>query len=147
VALAQVRRPGLLAQHKSPRRDERWALNLAEVDKHIEGLGTRRIQILRVVRENRVIDFERDMGPATAFKHGPILIMGATDGTDTVGELQDMADEERESTGLRDFLAQKAEESTLIADAVRVQEQMTQYKRRNARTVGRDVTARKGSIK
>ena len=138
---------GLVAQHESPRRDERWALNLAEIDKVIPGMGTRRIQVIRVVRDNRVIDFERDLGASSHFTHGPILIMGALDGSDTVGEVQDMAEEERGSDRLRLFLEEKASESTLIADAVRVQEQMAQYKRRNERTVARDVTARKAKTK
>jgi hypothetical protein len=125
-----------------PKRDD-IGIALSEIDMLTpDGRSRRRFQFVRVRRGGRIIDFKADLGPSEKFTSPPVIIVGSTDplSPDTVGELWDMAEEEREGGRLLAFLEEKAQQSTLIADAIRQTEQMAEFKRRNSRTV----TALKG---
>lgn len=128
----------LLVMHDSPSRWERGAMAIYEFDDFRRGaVGVRRIQRLRMLRGDRVIDFDRDLGLASAFSCGPICVIGALDRSDTVGELQDEAEALREETKIAAFLAEKRENSTLIRDAITAEEATSEYLRRNPRTAPR----------
>ena len=115
-----------------PRRAETWAMCLMDVDR-----DGHRFEVIRLIRNGEIVDCWRDIGLASTYTCGPIMVIGAPDGTDTVGELQDAAQEERESTGLVTFLQQKAEQSTLISDYIEQELMAAEFQRRNPRTAAR----------
>ena len=119
----------LTVMHDAPRRSD-IGVSVGEWDE-----GGRRWQMTRVFRSPNIIDFKRDLGPASAFTCGPTMIVGSTDWSDPdrCGTLWDMAEDERNSTGLVDFLEAKRQESTLIADAITVEEQKAEYTKRHPR--------------
>jgi hypothetical protein len=94
-----------------------------------------RIQVTRVWRKpDHIIDFQRDLGPQDRFTNpNPTFIIGSVDLTDPdlVGTLWDMAEDERNDTGLVDFLLERSARSTLIEDAVRAEEQKIEFIKRN----------------
>ena len=126
----------LLIAHDAPHRWERGAMAIYEFDDFRAGT-VRRIQRMRMLRGDRVIDFDRDLGAASAFDCGPLCVIGALDRSDTVAELQDEAEALREETKLKAFLAEKRENSTLIRDAVAAEEMTREYRKRNPRTAPR----------
>jgi hypothetical protein len=121
----------LLVMHDAPRRSD-IGVTVGEWDQ-----DGRRWQMTRVFRSPNIIDFKRDLGPASAFVCGPIMIVGSTDWSDpdTCGTLWDMAEDERHSTGLVNFLEAKRQESTLITDAIAVEEMKAEFTKRNRRSV------------
>lgn len=50
------------------------AWSLREFVQQVPGKGLRRLQEVRVVRRGEIVCFEADLGPAAAFKAGPVLI-------------------------------------------------------------------------
>jgi len=121
----------LLVVHESPNRWER-ALALFEFEDYgQDGKSVRRWQRIRMLRGDRVIDFDRDLGPASNLTAGPLVVVGALDCSDTVGELQDEADAERESLGLAKFLAEKREQSTFKRDLIEQQLMTEEYRKQH----------------
>ena len=66
------------------------------------GAGVRRVQIIKVIRDDRVATFRRDMGPARNFTAEEFIFPGAVplgdgryDVLETVGRLQGAAEEQR----------------------------------------------------
>lgn len=116
-------------------RSDEPALLLIEENRMTEDLlSDHRWQVIFVGRGDKVLEFPRDLGPIKNFPEieGFILFSG---GEDTVEQLMDMADAERESKSLRNLLKTKAEASTLIQDAIRLEEQKQVFIKRNERTL------------
>ena len=119
----------LKVMHDAPKRSD-IGIAVSEYDRH-----GRRIQVTRVFRKpDHIVDFEADLGDAPNTQ--PIFILGTIDlrDPDRVGTLWDEAEVERNSTRLVDFLTARSMESTLITDAVRVEEQVGEFIKRNGRT-------------
>ena len=82
-------------------KDDESCFAYAEVNRVTlrSGAGVRRIQIIQVVRDDRLWEFRRDMGPAEMFKTEPFCFQGAVamaggrwDVLETVGRLRDAAE-------------------------------------------------------
>ena len=77
---------------------------LSEVNRvtKVAGAGVRRFQIVQVIRDDQLWEYQRDMGPADSFKSEEFVIPGHVplsnghfDVIETVGRLQGAADEWR----------------------------------------------------
>lgn len=111
------------------------ALMLVEENRITSDLrADHRWQIIYVGRGDRVYEFPRDLGPAKNYRdvEGFILFSG---GEDSVASLMDMADAERETNKMKAILAERSANSTLIKDAVRLEEQKHEFVKRNERTL------------
>ena len=130
-------RATLKVMHDAPHRGD-VGVSVGEWDALTDdGRQMRRWQMTRVFRKpDHIIDFKVDLGPASAFTCGPIMILGSTDWSDpdTVGELWDMAEAERNDNGLLDFLESRRQASTLIPDMVRETEITAEFIKRSPRT-------------
>ena len=127
----------VLAGASSLRSDEK-AFSLEEVNKlNPERNALHRVQLIIVVRNDRLTEFARDMGPATLYDGKPEFILFGLFEEEVAG-LMEMADEERERTAVQTILEEIKENSTLVEDAVRLEEQKHTLRRRNKRTLRED---------
>lgn len=116
-------------------RSDEPALMLVEENRVTEDYRSiRRWQLVYVGRGNHVYEFPRDLGPSDNFKgvEGFLLFSG---GEDSVAALMEMANAERENRKLRNILDEVAATSTLVEDAVRLEEQKRELVKRNERTL------------
>ena len=96
-----------------------------------------RWQIIYVGRGNQVYEFPRDLGPSENYKDvGGFILL--SDGEDTVAEMLDLADEERDKNLIKAVLDEVADKSTLIKDSIDLLEQKRELVKRNTRTLRRD---------
>ena len=110
------------------------ALMLVEEDRVTSNFKNHRWQIVYVGRGDKVYEFPRDLGPATNYKNiEPFLLFSG--GEDTVAYLMDMADAERDTNKLKLILAERAANSTLIQDAISLEEAKRTLVKRNSRTL------------
>lgn len=111
------------------------ALMLLEENRMTEDLRSdHRWQIIFVGRDNRVLEFPRDLGPIEKFPNVESFML-FSGGEDSVAALMTMADAERENQKLADMLKIRAESSTLIEDAAQLLEQKRTLVQRNDRTL------------
>ena len=81
-----------------------------------------RYQIIVVERNDNLMEFTRDMGPASDYKDvGDIFILSLFE--DSVDAVMDMADAIREENQIKSWVDENAANSTLIEDAVRQEEE------------------------
>jgi len=100
----------------------------------------RRVQTVRVQRDGNLVEFPRDMGPASSFKANGFVIPCLFE--DTVGHALDYADFMRDQgeVGLQRAMDDHREEVNVIEQAILRAEMVQEYLRRNTRTL---VQARK----
>ena len=110
------------------------ALLLVEEDRITNDFKNHRWQIIYVGRGNSIYEFPRDLGPATNYK-GIEAFLLFSGGEDTVAYLMDMADAERDTNKLKLILAERASNSTLIQDAIQLEEVKRALVKRNSRTL------------
>lgn len=95
-----------------------------------------RTQTIRVLRDGRLIDFPRVMGPSAKYKGAdPIIILAL--GEDSVGHIMDQADVLRADNGLQRALDDHLSEENVIDLMIQRVAQINEYRRRNLRTVAR----------
>lgn len=104
-----------------------------------DGKSVRRIQSVRVWRDGRLIQFDRDLGPASAFAGvGPVGIVSL--GEDEVGRVIDMAEDARRAdmkAGLAQAMQDHLAAFNVVDAAVLQAEQVQRYLRQNPRTSDR----------
>lgn len=81
------------------------------------GQSSRWIQQIKVIRDDHIAYYTRDLGPAGDFKDVTPLIMPSV-GTDTVAQLQEFADKNRQDDHWAKRARELQEGSTLIEDHV-----------------------------
>ena len=116
-------------------REDEPALLLIEENRMTADLKSdHRWQLVYVGRGDRVFEFPRDLGPISLYPNvqGIMIFSG---GEDSVKALLDMAEEERGNNKLKAILAEANANSTLIEDAVRLEEQKRTLVKRNNRTL------------
>ena len=97
------------------------------------------VQVIRVVRGDRLAHYTLDLGPAEAYDGVTPLLMPSY-GDDTVGQLQAHAEKNRHDTYWAKRREEMLAESTLIPDILRQEEQLLQVKaNRSAFGPGRSV--------
>ena len=110
------------------------ALMLIEEDRITNDYKNHRWQIVYVGRGDNIYEFPRDLGPVTNYK-GIEAFLLFSGGEDTVAYLMDMADAERDTNKLKLILAERASNSTLIQDAIQLEEVKRALVKRNSRTL------------
>jgi len=104
--------------------------------------GGRWVQKVFVVRGDAIAKYQVDLGPAEDFAQSlPQAIY--SDGGDTVGEVQDSAERDRNSARLMQFIQQQRDESTLIEDSLAGLEQ-EHLAKRNRTVIGPHVFSQRG---
>jgi len=91
--------------------------------------GSRRrrwLQRVKVVRGDKLAEFETDFGPAEDFDHIPPLFIPSF-GDDSVAQLQEMADNHRHDLRWVKRREETLTESTLIADILRQHEENREW--------------------
>lgn len=119
-------------------KDEK-AWSLYEVEMYVTVAGNRqelhRVQTVRVVRDGRLVEFSRDLGPASKWAAGPLTVISL--GEDSVGQAMDLADYQRGPSqkdlkrAMDDHLASR----NIIQEAITRAEQMQKFMRENPRTI------------
>lgn len=97
--------------------------------------GWNRFQIIVVERNDRMVEYHRDLGPASDFPDIGEIIIIADGEYDTVDMLMEQAEAEREINSVAPFLEELKQNSTLVEDAVRLEEQKNLLRKRNTRTL------------
>lgn len=98
------------------------------------GTAWRWVQTVFVVRGDAIAAHTTDLGPARAFQHVTPLMMPSF-GTDTVAQLREHAEKNRQDTYWQERAAEQRANSTLIRDHLAQLEMTQRYARRNHRTV------------
>ena len=99
-----------------------------------DGKDVRRMQIIVARREEGMVEFRRDLGPAANFKHEPFMIFSME--AESAGEAILMAHQLREDTRLDEVMAeQKQAEAPLNVRAAEQVEMVSAYMKQNRRTV------------
>lgn len=126
---------GLIVATTDWLREDEPALMLIEENRMTADLRSdHRWQLVYVGRGDRIFEFPRDLGPISLYPdvQGIMIFSG---GEDSVKALMDLADEERGNNKLKTILAEANENSTLIEDAVRLEEQKRTLVKRSNRTL------------
>lgn len=119
-------------------RDNEPVVMLSEYNLPDEGFtGTYRWQLIRVVRDDRLYDFPRRLGPSDSFTASPFLWICDGD-EDTVAQMIDLADRERDRDGIKQTLAEEAGERSMFDRYVELEEQKHTLIKRNYRTLRAD---------
>jgi len=93
-----------------------------------------RFQIIQVVRNDRMVEYSRDLGSTDNFLGvGDILLVSLFQ--DSVDFVMDEAERLREANHVKPYLDELAETSTIVEDAVRIEEQKQLLRKRNSRTL------------
>jgi hypothetical protein len=117
----------------SPPRHGEPAYYLSEYDGYHEGIKVR-YQVLAVVRDDRLVEFPRVMGPASDYPGAQdVFIFGGFE--ESCDALMDYADGLREDKGLEALLEERTETSTLMHDYVDYVEQRNEFVKTHGRTV------------
>ena len=110
--------------------------SMAEQNEVVNGKH-RRVQSIQVQRDGRLVEFRRDLGAADDFLGiNELLVFSMFE--DEVQEVMEWADAHREINAVQPFLDETAANSTLVADAVRLEEQRHALRKQNSRTLRRD---------
>ena len=135
-AMARVSSGGLiLPSARSLRSDEKVYILREEEMMTADHKEMHRYQLIVVERNDKLVEYIRDMGPVSKFPGvGPIMIFADGD-EDTVDMVMEMADQEREVNTAGTFLEELAHESTFKEDAIRMAEQKYEVAKRNTRTL------------
>ena len=97
----------------------------------------RRVQTIQVQRDGRLVEFKRDLGPVTDFLGiNELLVFSLFE--DEVQEVMEWAEAHREINAVQPFLEEVAANSTLVEDAVRLEEQKQKLRQQNHRTLRKD---------
>ena len=102
------------------------------------------VQEVRVVREDQIAYYTRDFGPAEDFGHVTPLFMPSA-GDDSVGQLQDHFDKNREDDHWQRRTQELLEGSTLIADAMRWMDKRREEVR-NRSVFGAGITVQRNDV-
>lgn len=100
-------------------------------------------QVVRVIRGDEKAEYLKDMGPAELFEFVTPMMMPSF-GENTVAQLQDYADKNRQDTYWQKRVAEMQAESTLIEDHIRQFEQIQQIIRNRTVSGPRGTTQRNG---
>ena len=102
--------------------------------------GTRvvRLQIIRVRRGDKLVEFPRELGLSSTFAAGPFLIPAL--GAHSVGEVMEMAEQLRPvlARGMDNAMAAHRAEFNVVEAAIQKAEMTRAYMRQNHRTYRRD---------
>ena len=115
------------------RRDEKcWSL-FERDDLTPDGKSVRRVQGIRVFRDARLVQFDRDLGDVAQFNHAAPFAIASLD-QDSVGEAMDYADAMRGSRlqqDLRRVMDEHREQRDVVQLAIQSAEQMQTWIRQN----------------
>ena len=110
--------------------------SMAEENEVVNGKH-RRVQSIQVQRDGRLLEFKRDLGPADDFLGiNELLVFSLFE--DEVQEVMEWAEAHREINAVQPFLEEVAANSTLVEDAVRLEEQKQKLRQQNHRTLRKD---------
>lgn len=96
-----------------------------------------RYQLIVVERDDRHVEYVRDLGPVSKYPGVGPLIIFADGEEDTVDMLMEAAEAEREINTAGLILEEIKHESTFKEDAIRMAEQRLEVAKRNQRTLPR----------
>ena len=113
--------------------DKAWSLTEEDMVA-ADGKSVRRYQTIRVLRDDRLVDFTKDMGETVKFTTEPFYIPSF--GVHSAGELFEYANIlRRDGTGIDTAMEQHREEQDLMGELVAHAEMVQEYIKRNPRTV------------
>ena len=113
--------------------DKAWSLTEEDMVA-ADGKSVRRYQTIRVLRDDRLVDFTKDMGETVNFTTEPFYIPSF--GVHSAGELFEYANIlRRDGTGLDKAMEEHREEQDLMGELVARAEMVQEYIKRNPRTV------------
>lgn len=112
--------------------DKAWSLTEEDMLSP-DGKTTQRTQTVRVVRDDRLVEFTRVLGSAFDSAAGPFYIPSYN--AHTVGQLMEYANLLRTDTGLGAAMKEHHEEVNVVQEAIEQVEMVREYMRRNPRTV------------
>jgi hypothetical protein len=122
----------ILVPYSPPRHGEP-AYYLSEYDGYSEGVKVR-YQTLAVVRDDRLVEFPRIMGPSSNYPEAQdVFIFGGFE--ESCDALMDYADGLREDRGLEDLLKERTESSTLMKDYADYVAMANEFVKTHGRTV------------
>ena len=133
----------IITNHVSP--DEGcWGLLEGPVTMpHGKGFQRRWVQRVFVVRDDAIAKYQIDLGDADYWEERALPQAIAGMGDDTVGELQEWAERDRNQGKLWQFVQQQREESTLIEDSLAGLEQ-EHLAKTNKTIIGPNVFSQRG---
>ena len=110
---------------------------------HGKGFQRRWVQRIFVIRDDAIAKYQVDLGNAEYWEERALPQAIAGMGDDTVAELQEWAERDRNKGKLWQFVQQQREESTLIEDSIAGLEQEFLAKR-NRTIIGPHVFSQRG---
>lgn len=131
----------LLLPSVRPLHEDEEVMSLFEQDELTpDGKRLVRMQTIRVMRGDKLVEFPREMGPSANYKAGPFVIPCL--GAHSVGEVLEMAERIRPilAAGVNQAMAEHAADFNVIEAAIRQREMTREYTKRNHRTFMRDST-------
>ena len=118
-----------------PLHSDEPAWGLFEKDVLVDGKTLRRTQTVRVIRDDRLVDFTIDLGPSYKYKVEPFFIPSYK--CLTVGQVLEYAERIRlDGTGLQTAMDDYREEFDLRKAYIDQTEQRNKYIKQNWRTLG-----------
>ena len=126
----------ILAPEQKPLQEDDKCWLLTEEDRFVNNNTARhRFQLIQVVRNHELFEFDVDMGPAEDFECGPFAIWSG--GEDYVGNVLEMAIQRRVDNDLQRVMDDHLSEVNIIEQLMIEEDQSTTFAKRNLRTTRR----------
>lgn len=127
---------GMWLSGELPLQDSDKVWMLVETDTFVDNnKSLHRIQVIQVMRDHQIVEFDLDLGPSENFPSEPLMIFSG--GEDYAGDILAMAADLRYENSLQRVMQEHLEERNVITELLERAEQMKTFAERNPRTIRR----------